>query len=417
MTDQPAVTMRARADRQYIRPHDRSHRFVLVEVTAPPATHARQRPPVNLGFVIDRSGSMSGEKLELAKRAVLEAIERLDDRDRFSVVAYDDEVRVVVERTMATATARRDAIDRLRELGPGGSTNLSGGWFAGCEQVAARQDADAVNRVLLLTDGLANVGITDVGELSAHAGELRARGISTTTFGVGNDFDEALLQSMADAGGGHFYYIADAAQIRDHIASEVGETLEVVARDVGLEVIAAEGVRVDAISPHSLSSRGSRSVASLGDLVADQAVEVVLRFTFPYGDLGRDTRVIVGLDGASERLIWTYADDPTNDAQPRDRDVDRAVARQFAARARQEAVRHNRVHDFDAARRLLAGTAKRIGRYADGDPILRNLVQELQSEVDAFGVPLPERSLKEAHFASANLARSRDVMGRSLRRS
>src|SRR4029078_8383113 len=110
-----------------------------------------------------------------------------------------------------------------------GSTNLSGGWLKGCEQVAEHLSTDAVDRVLLLTDGLANKGISDPRELTRNAAELRARGVSTTTFGVGNDFDEALLQAMSDAGGGHFYYIASATQIRDHIASEVGETLEGVA--------------------------------------------------------------------------------------------------------------------------------------------------------------------------------------------
>ena len=416
MTDQPAVTFRARADRSYIRPHDRSHRFVLMEVTAPPATQARQRPPVNLSFVIDRSGSMSGQKLELAKQAVTEAIARLDGRDRFSVVVYDDSVQVLVEATMATDHARRDATTRLRALGPGGSTNLSGGWLMGCEQVAARQDPDAVNRVLLLTDGLANVGMTDPGELSQHAGELRARGISTTTFGVGNDFDEALLQSMADAGGGHFYYIADAAQIRDHIASEVGETLEVVARDVTVELVPAEGVRVEAISPHRLSFGGTRGMLVVGDLVADQVVEVVLRLTFPYGELGRETRVIASVDGATERLVWTYADDRTNDKQPRDREVDRAVARQFAARARQEAVRLNRMGNFQAANQALEGTAKRIRKYAFGDPELRDLAESLAGQAQTFAAPMLERSLKEAHFASANMARSRDALGRSMRR-
>ena len=251
--------------------------------------------------------------------------------------------------------------------------------------------------------------------------------MSTTTFGVGNDFDEALLQAMADAGGGHFYYIASAVQIRDHIASEVGETLEVVARDVALEVLAGEGVHVETLSPHRLEARGSRSVVTLGDLVSDQGVDVVLRLTFPFGDLGRETGLIVNLtdrDGVfaaagvgDARLTWTYADHAANDAQPRDQEVDRAVARQFAARARQHAVKANRVGDFGEARWWLhrppSGSAATPGR----DPELRALVGELESEAQEFDAPMPAMALKEAHFNASNTARSRDFTGKALRRT
>ena len=124
-----------------------------------------------------------------------------------------------------------------------------------------------VNRCLLLTDGLANVGIVDPAELERHAGELRARGVATTTFGVGEDFNESLLQAMADAGGGHFYFAASVVEIRDHITSEVGETLDVVARDVTLEVTAPETVRVESMAPFRTEARGSRTLIRIGDLV------------------------------------------------------------------------------------------------------------------------------------------------------
>jgi Ca-activated chloride channel family protein len=418
----PALT--ARADRRLIRPHDRSKRFVLVEVTAPPATTQRERLPVNLAFVLDRSGSMSGQKIALAKQTIVAALDRLDGRDRFSVVAYDDVVDLVIESTPASAEARRNALTRLDTIDARGSTNLFDGWLRGCEQVAAHLAADGVNRTLLLTDGLANRGTTDPDVIANHAAELRARGVSTTTFGVGTDFDESLLQRMADAGGGHFYYVADAVTIRDHISSEVGETLEVVARDVELEVVAAEEVGVETISPQAVRRHGTRSLVALGDLVAEQVLDVVLRLTFPYGDLGRETGVIIGLrdrDGvfaaADARLAWTYADDHANDTQPRDPDVDRAVARQFAARARQEAVGRNRAGEFAAAQSLLAATARQIRAYAGVDPELRALVQDLETEGRAFALPMAEASRKQVYFASANVARTRDAQGRSIKRS
>ena len=419
-----------RQDRQYIRATSHSQRFVLGRIVAPRATGERRRPPVNLAIVVDRSGSMSGAKLDIAKRAVEEAIARLEPGDRFSVVVYDDVVDVVIESTLASAESRRGAVDRLRQIDARGSTNLADGWLRGCEQVASHLSERGVNRCLLLTDGLANVGITDPGELAAHAAALRARGVSTTTFGVGNDFDERLLQDLADAGGGHFYYIADAPQIRDAITSEVGETLEIVARDVALEVTARDEIRVEPLSPHTVTGRGGRTVVAIGDLGSEQVVEVVLRLTFPYGDLGREAGAIVTLtdrDGVfgpgtaieSEpaRLSWTYADHHANDTQARDPEVDRAVARQFAARARQEAVTRNRAGDFIHARSALSSVAERIRSYAGRDPELRELVRTLEAEQGMFSAPMAEASRKSHHFASANLARSRDAAGHSVKRS
>jgi Ca-activated chloride channel family protein len=412
-----------RGDRRLIRATDRSQRCALIEITAPPATRDRERAPVNLSFVIDRSGSMSGGKLELAKRAVEEALGRLDQRDRFSIVVYDDVVETVIDSTTASAEARRNAMAGLAGVGARGSTNLGDGWLKGCEQVATHLTPDGVNRVLLLTDGLANVGITDHAELIRHASELRARGVNTTTFGVGADFDEGLLQSMADAGGGHFYYIADAAQIRDHIASEVGETLEVVARDVEIGIVAGEGVAVEAISPQPLTPRGSRSSIVLGDLVADQVVDVVVRFTFPYGQIGRETGVIIDVSDRDRvfeaaglrdaRWSWTYADHAANDAQPHDQDVDRAVASQFAARARQQAVALNKAGDYVGARRALRSTASRIGSYAGRDRAMRTLMDELAEDSHQVAAAMPAASLKQMYFDSANVARSRDASGRS----
>jgi Ca-activated chloride channel homolog len=430
MTPRTDTTFTVRPDRHLIRPNGHSKRFLLATIAAPRATTERARPPVNLAIVLDRSGSMSGEKLRTAKAAVEEAIARLQPDDRFSVVVYDDVVDIVIESTSASGEARRGAIERLRMIEARGSTNLAEGWLRGCEQVASHLVEQGVNRCLLLTDGLANVGITDQDLLAHHAAELRARGVSTSTFGVGNDFDERLLQELADAGGGHFYYIADAPQIRDAITSEVGETLEVVARDVNLEITARDDIRIEPISPYKATARGNRTAVSLGDLASEQVVEVVLRLSFPFGLLGRETGAIVALTdrdgvfgpggaGVSDpvRLTWTYADDRANDEQPRDRDVDRAVARLFAARARQEAVQRNRVGDYAGARHVLDATARRIREYAGSDPEMGSLIDVMVREEVVFAAPMAEPSRKQVHFASANLLRSRDASGRSVKRA
>ncbi|MEO7665060.1 MAG: VWA domain-containing protein, partial [Candidatus Limnocylindrales bacterium] len=234
------TNLRARTDRALIRSTHRSERFVLVELDAPPAATQHRRDAVNIAFVLDRSGSMGGQKIELARRAIETAIDRLLPDDRFAVIAYDDNIDVVVASTPASREAKDGAIRQVRRIDARGSTDLGAGWLKGAEQVALHQTAgrEGIHRILLLTDGLANQGMTDPAELARHAGELRARGVGTTTFGVGEDFDETLLQGMADAGGGHFYYIERPEQITDLIASEVGELLEVVARDAAIEITA-----------------------------------------------------------------------------------------------------------------------------------------------------------------------------------
>ena len=281
MTATHRPDLHRRQDRRLIRANGHSQRFILGRITAPQRDRRATRPPVNLAIVLDRSGSMSGDKLRVAKRAVAEAIARLQSDDRFSVVVYDDSVDVVIASTAATGEARRAAMERLARSRPVAARTSAVAGCAAASRSPATSSSSGVNRCLLLTDGLANVGITDPDELARHAAELRARGVSTSTFGVGNDFDERLLQSLADAGGGHFYYIADAPQIRDAITTEVGETLEVVARDVALEVTAREDIRIEPISPHKGTRRGDRTTIALGDLGSEQVVEVVAAADVP----------------------------------------------------------------------------------------------------------------------------------------
>jgi Ca-activated chloride channel family protein len=183
-------TLALRSDRALIRAAARSRRFLLASVTAPEAPRRSDRQPVNVALVLDRSGSMAGSrKFDLARQAVEHALAMLRPEDRFSLVVYDDEVNVLTTSAHATNEAKRGALQALREVGPRGCTDLCGGWLRGCEQVAVHLSKDAVSRVLLLTDGLANQGITDHATVAHHASELRDRGVVTSTFGVGGDFD------------------------------------------------------------------------------------------------------------------------------------------------------------------------------------------------------------------------------------
>jgi len=405
-------------DRSLIRANGGSSRYLLARFTAPASERRQERPPVNVAFVIDRSGSMAGQKIALAKEAVRTAVALLRPSDRFAIVTYDDQIDVVTPGAPATAEAKRRATRALENVDARGSTNLGEGWLRGAEQVALLQDERFVSRILLLTDGLANIGIVDPEELRRHAGALRARGIMTTTIGLGEDYHEDLLRTMSLAGGGNFYHVRSARQIGDTLTSELQETLDVVARSVALELQAPEGVLIEPLTEALVERRGEAWRILLGDAVSEQDFEVVVRVNFPAGEPEREARVAVTLadrDGAmraSAELAWQYADHHRNDIQPRDRTVDRIVARLYAARAKQEAVALNRRGDFDAAKSAMRRVHDRIRGYAGDDRELLEVMAELKSEAKRFAAQLDGLTLKEAYFASANMARGRTFEGK-----
>jgi Mg-chelatase subunit ChlD len=179
-------------------------RCVLVAITASARNEAAQSP-LQIALVADRSGSMDGEKLEITKDALAQFVRSVGPRGRIAVLTYDDEVQLVCDLEPASESLAR----RIESIESGGSTNLYAGWVAGAKLVGRG------GRVILLSDGLANVGrITAAEPLARHAATSYERfGVTTTTIGVGHDYDERLMAGMARAGGGAHYFAQSAGQI------------------------------------------------------------------------------------------------------------------------------------------------------------------------------------------------------------
>lgn len=412
-----------RSDRTLIRTAGGSRRYALVKLTAPTAPKREGRAPANISFVLDRSGSMHGDrKFELVREAVDKALGLLQEDDRFSVVVYDEQVDLLMGSTPASAEAKRAARRKLDEVSPRGSTNLGGGWLRGCEQAALYCNDDVPAKCLLLTDGLANVGITDGDELGRHAAELGKRGVLTSTFGVGSDFDEVLLQKMADAGGGHSYYVQKALQIPDFLASELGETLEVVARGASLRLSLPQDVTAEPLNPYAFERSGDTVAIDLGNLVSGQELSLVLEFRFPAGLSGSRLSVgfgLAGREGALDfppaTLDWTFADHAANDRQMRDRAVDAAVAEIFAGRAREKALEQNRRGNYDAARLTLNQTAARIRTYAGNDKTLNGIAAGVSEAVREYGESMSSDQMKGCFYQVQYSMRDRDTEGKSRR--
>jgi Ca-activated chloride channel homolog len=417
------MTLSIRTDRQLIRAQSRSNRYVLVSFTAPAAPQRDNRMPVNVAFVLDRSGSMAGEnKFSLARDAVQQSLRMLRPEDRFSLVVYDSVVDVLASSAHATPAAIRAALDALSMVGPRNSTDLCSGWMRGCEQVAGFVDRERISRVLLLTDGLANHGITDRTELARHSAELRQRGVSTSTFGVGADFDERLLRDMSHEGGGNFYFLENARQIPDLITSELGEALEVVMPRAVIEMEIPRGGDAEVLN-HFRSSTGDNMLrVELGDVVSAQEVELVVRFNFDRGEIGArvSTRAYLLSGDAtpvrSDEIVWTYASHMENDRQPRDREVDHRVADLYAARARADATEANRHGDFAAARHAIEAAVARIRQYAGNDPALNRIWMELARERPRYDeAVMSAMELKRSYYQADMAVKGRVADGKARR--
>ena len=411
----------ARLDRALVRTRWASSRYALLELTAPARQGSRSRQPLNLALVLDRSGSMAGPKLELARRAATLLVRQLGDDDRVCVVAYDDEVSLVSPSRRATPAAKAELERLIRAVQSGGSTNLGGGWLEGCREVAEQQadraGSDTIDRALLLTDGLANVGIVDQEELCTHAAQLRKRGISTSTFGMGGDYNEDLLQALADKGGGHYFYLRGPDDVVPSFAHELGELMETVARELVVEV-RAPGAAVELLNDLPTEPLADGVRVHLGDLCARQASSLVVKVIAPPGAAGnevtvravalyRDAELGRGRELEFPALSLRRAPDHEVDVQPRDVGVQKATGLLYAARARQVAARLNREGRYDEARRVLERTAERIASHAGSDPELLAAVQELRREAPQFAASMAAPMLKEATYGAYRATRGR----------
>jgi Ca-activated chloride channel family protein len=206
---------------------------VLLELAAPAAETANPRPPSTLQVVLDRSGSMAGGALESAKAALVDLVGRLEPTDHFGLVVFDDEVHVAVP---AAPLADKDAVRALiMSIPPGGTTNLSGGYLRGLQE--ARRVAGAGGAtLLLLSDGHANVGITDGDKLGAVAADARGHRVTTSTIGLGLGYDETLLASLARGGAGNTHFAEEGDTAAAALASEVDGLLTQVVQAASLTV-------------------------------------------------------------------------------------------------------------------------------------------------------------------------------------
>ena len=217
---------------------------VLLQAQAPDAPESvAVRKPLNLSLVIDRSGSMQGRPLDEAKRCANMIINNLGPTDRASIVVYDNVVDVLVPNRRVDDPLH--FIQAIRSIDDGGSTALHSGWLRGAEQAALSQSGEFVSRVLLLSDGQANAGLTDIDQLASQCANVAEEGVTTSTYGLGHHFNEDLMVAMARAGLGQGYYGESAEDLEDPFREEFDLLTSLCARRLRLALHAEDGVQVN----------------------------------------------------------------------------------------------------------------------------------------------------------------------------
>ncbi len=247
------------------------------------------RPPVNVAIVLDRSGSMAGAKMENAKRAAKEALQRLGGDDIVSIVAFDHEVNVIVPATKLTD--REEIMRAIDKITARGSTALFAGVSKGAEELRKFKNPKQINRVVLLSDGIANVGPSSPEELGRLGVSFAKEGITVTTLGLGLDYNERLMARLAQMSDGNHVFIKEPQEIVGVFQEEFGDILSVVAQDLRIKIQCPEGVRPVRVLGREADIRGGTVEVSMNQLRAGQDKYALLEVELPAGAADMDQLV------------------------------------------------------------------------------------------------------------------------------
>ncbi len=290
------------------------------------------RAPLNLVLVIDRSGSMSEKgKIEYAKEAAKQIISGLSPKDRLSVVAYSTDVELLYP--IQFLNNKEGAASVVNSLYPTDSTNLSGGLIAGIGQLEKLERKGYINRVILLSDGLANYGITDMGQLIKIASQAAERGIHVTTMGLGVNYDENLMMNLAEYGAGNYYFVESPSQLAGIFDREFGQLASTVAKDPVFTITLAPGVGVSDVYGYAYETTKDGKVRiKLGDFYGGQERNILVKLNAPTGKMGESPLATAGLeygdvlgdDGAiyhEEKIRYAVTEDMDIVAEKENKDV------------------------------------------------------------------------------------------------
>jgi Ca-activated chloride channel family protein len=355
--------------------------YLIARLTAGSAPDDQQRRPLNLSLVIDHSGSMAGSKLDYTQQAAQFLVQNLSTRDILSIVLYNNRVETLIP---PAPVQHKDAItQRIEDIKASGTTNLSGGWLEACNHVADYQNDGYLNRVILMTDGLANRGIIEPDRLIALGKQKYEGGISTTTMGLGDDFNEDLLIAIAHASGGAFYFIESPEVAPTIFREELNGLLRVVGQNLTISLELTPQVRqVVQLNAYPAQTQDNRVSFRLGDVFGEEVKTLALELNLHAIEQTGETRIAVLRfdydeltgNGAEHRVlempvVVNVAPEGTAPALANP-EVARSVLLLKSAQARQDAVEKADQGNYEAASQVLRTAADAIAQSGiSSDPL------------------------------------------------
>ncbi len=257
---------------------------VKVEVQGAELPEA-DRPPVNLSLIIDKSGSMRGDRIEHARQGAIEAVRRLGSQDIFSVVVFDREVETLIPAQRLTNLGLVE--EKITGIQAGGTTNIHGGMQAGLTELKKNLDKKYLNRAVLLSDGLANVGPTRPEAFDKLGREFSRSGVIVSTVGLGRDYNERLLTSLAQASEGNNYFVDDSKTLPKIFEDEIGALVSTVATGVTITIELPARVTLRNVLGRAYRQTANRIEIDFHDLGGGASKYSLLELTIPEGDEGQ----------------------------------------------------------------------------------------------------------------------------------
>lgn len=282
--DSDQVSLKVAPVRSVLLAGDKQMTWIRVGLEGFKLEAAKKRAPVNLAIVMDKSGSMQGDKIKQARSAAIDALRLLNPDDIVSIVTYDSTVRVLVP---ATKVSDREQIETaIQGIQADGNTALFAGVSKGAAEVRKFLDKERVNRVILLSDGLANVGPSSPGELAALGESLLKENISVSTLGLGLGYNEDLMTQLAGKSGGNHHFIEQASELAGIFRSEFDDVLSVIAQEIDLRITIPEGIRPVRVLGNAADINGQQIVTRMAQIYSEQNKHVVVEIEIPANEKG-----------------------------------------------------------------------------------------------------------------------------------